>query len=105
VIYQPSTRSALAWDRRVGGEVLDLRRGTDGEDGLPRLEETGEDRSVFHAVTGECLSGRLRGKRLVPLDSCFWEVHAWMAHHPRGSVFRASVPAPPDLPEIPPDGK
>ncbi|NUN52964.1 MAG: DUF3179 domain-containing protein, partial [Planctomycetaceae bacterium] len=102
VVYQPSTQTALAWDRRIDGVALDLRRGEDGEDGLPRIEETGEDRSVFHSVTGECLAGRYRGKRLAPAVSCFWEIHAWIAHHPAGTMFRASVQAPPDLPDLPP---
>ena len=102
VLYHPATKAAIAFDRRIGGRTLDLRRAEDGEDGLPRLEETGEDRSVFHGVTGECLSGPLRGKGLAPLNSCFWEIHAWIAHHPSGTMFRASVQAPPDLPEVDP---
>jgi hypothetical protein len=101
VCYQPATRTAAAWERTVEGRVLDLRRGEDGEDGLPRLEETGEERSVFDAVTGLCLTGPLRGKALKPVLSCFWEVYAWTAHHPRGTMFRASVPPPVDLPDVP----
>ncbi len=103
VLFQPGTRTAVAWERTLEGKVLDLRRGEDDAEGLPRLEETGEDRSVFHAVTGECLSGTLRGKTLTPVPSSFWEVYAWTAHHPAGTMFRASVPPPQDLPDIPED--
>ena len=101
VVFHPGTQTATAFERALDGKVLDLRRGEDGADGLPRLEETGEDRSVFQAVTGEGLSGPLKGKFLVPVPGCFWEVYAWTAHHPRGTMFRASVPPPQDLPDIP----
>lgn len=103
VVFHPESRTAVAFVRRVDGRTLDLRRGEDGADGLPRLEETGESRSVFHAVTGECVSGPLAGKRLEPAVSSLWEVYAWTAHHPGGTLFRASVPPVPDLPDIPPD--
>lgn len=101
VVYQPKFQAATAWERTLDGTVLDLRRGTEGEDGLARLEETGENPSVFHAVTGACLSGPLKGKSLKPLVQCFWEVYAWTAHHPRGTMFRAAVPPLVDLPQVP----
>jgi hypothetical protein len=101
VVYHAKSKSALAWDRRLEGKVLDLRRAEESEDGLPRLEETGENRSVFDAVTGACVTGPLKGKALTPVLSSFWEVYAWTAHHPRGTIFRASVPPPVDLPDVP----
>jgi hypothetical protein len=101
VCFQPKTETATAFERTLEGKVLDLRRGEDGPDGLPRLEETGEDRSVFDAVTGNGLSGPLQGKSLKPLVACWWEVYAWTAHHPAGTMFRASAPPPVDLPDVP----
>jgi hypothetical protein len=101
VVYQGKDLVAAAWERTLDGRVLDLRRAEDAGNGLPRLEETGEERSVFDAVTGACVSGPLKGKALKPLVHCFWEVYAWTAHHPRGTMFRASVPAPQDLPDVP----
>ena len=101
VVYQPGTQTATAWERTMDGKVLDLRRAADGENGLPRLEETGEKGSLFDAVTGACLSGPLQGRSLKPLVSCWWEVFAWTAHHPHGTMFRASAPPPADLPDVP----
>ena len=101
VLHHPPTATTVAWKRTVEERVLDLRRGEDGDDGLPRLEETGADRSVFHPVTGECLTGPLRGKHLDPVVASNWETYAWFAHHPDGTAFRASVPGPVDLPEVP----
>jgi hypothetical protein len=105
VVYDLASKTATAWDRTVDGRVLDLRRAEDAGDARIRLEETGQDRSVFDAVTGEALTGPLAGKRLGHLPATHWEVHAWMAHHPRGSTFRAAVPPPPDLPPPPAPGK
>jgi hypothetical protein len=101
VVYQPKTQTAAAWERNLEGKVLDLRRAEDAENGLPRLEETGEKGSVFDAVTGACVSGPLQGKSLKPVVGCWWEVFAWTAHHPRGTMFRASAPPPADLPDVP----
>ncbi len=101
VLHQGKAKIALAWERTLEGRVLDLRRAEDGPEEMPRLEETGEDRSVFDAVTGACLTGPLKGKALKPVLSSFWETYAWTAHHPRGTVFRASVPPPVDLPDVP----
>jgi hypothetical protein len=101
VVFQPKDLVATAWERTLDGKVLDLRRAEDAANGLPRLEETGEDRSVFDAVTGACVSGPLKGRNLRPLVGCFWEVYAWTAHHPKGTMFRASVPPPQELPDVP----
>lgn len=101
VLYHPATKTATAFERTLDGKVLDLRRAEDGKDGLPRLEETGEGPSTFHGVTGDCLSGPLQGKSLKPVVSCFWEVYAWTAHHPAGTMFRASVPPVEQLPDVP----
>jgi hypothetical protein len=101
VVFQPKSQTATAFERTLEGRVLDLRRAEDGENGLPRIEETGEKGSVFDAVTGACLSGPLQGKSLKPLVGCWWEVYAWTAHHPRGTMFRASAPPPVDLPDVP----
>ena len=101
VSYHPASKTATAWRRTLEGKVLDLRRAEDGENGLPRLEETGEKGSIFDAVTGFCVSGPLQGKSLKPVIGCFWEVHAWIAHHPLGTMFRASAPPPVDLPDVP----
>ena len=101
VAYQPARQLAVAWERTVDGKVLDLRRGADAPHGLPRLEETGEDPSVFDLVSGVCVSGPLKDKSLPPVRQCWWEVYAWTAHHPIGTMFRASVPPPGDLPAVP----
>ncbi len=100
VVFHPPTGSALAFDRTLDGEVLDLRRAPDSDDGMPRLEETGQRRSTFDGITGVCLDGPRKGKRLALLPSSHWEVFAWMAHHPRGTTYRASVPPPVDLPDV-----
>jgi hypothetical protein len=108
VYYHPESLTAVAWDRRFGEKnvILDLRLGEEDESGMPLLVETGEGRSTFHPVTGEAVSGPLKGKRLRPILGSHWEVYAWMAHHPRGTTYRASVPPPVELPELPdPDEK
>jgi len=102
VVYQPKSRTAVAWERTLEGKVLDFRRAEDAENGLPRIEETGEKASVFDAVTGACVSGPLQGRSLKPVVGCWWEVFAWTAHHPHGTMFRASAPPPADLPDVPP---
>lgn len=101
VLYHPGTKTATAFERTLDGKVLDLRRAEDGKDGLPRLEDSGATPSVFHGITGACLSGPLEGKTLKPLVSCYWEVYAWTAHHPVGTMFRASVPPAESLPDVP----
>ena len=101
VAYQPARQIAVAWERTVDGKVLDLRRGADAPDGQPRLEETGENPSVFDLVSGVCVTGPLKDKSLPPVRQCLWEVYAWTAHHPIGTMFRASVPPPGDLPAVP----
>jgi hypothetical protein len=101
VLWEGRTRTAAAFERRIDGKVLDLRRAEDGEGGLPRLEETGENRTVFDGITGLGLSGPLKGKSLRPVVQSWWEVYAWTAHHPRGTMYRASAPRPQELPEVP----
>jgi len=106
VLYHAPTETAVAWERTLDGEVLELQRAPDGPEQAPRISrETPTGTSVFDAVTGECLAGPLKGKRLVPVLSSHWEVYAWMAHHPRGSAYRASVPPPPELPPLAPPPK
>jgi len=100
VFWHGPTQTAVAWERTLDGKVLDLRRAADGEGGRPRLEETGEARSVFDAMTGEAVEGPRAGKRLAPVLSSHWEVYAWMAHHRTGSTYRAAVPPPEELPEV-----
>jgi hypothetical protein len=89
VVYRDAaTETTVAWDRRLNGEVLDLRAG-DGATAAPRLREVGPAGSVFDAVTGECVEGPRRGQSLRPIVSSFWEVYAWSINHPTARMYKA----------------
>lgn len=89
VVYRDAaTETAVAWKRTLDGRLLELQPADDATQG-PQLKEAAPDGSVFDAVTGKCVKGRLLGRSLVPVLSSFWEVFAWQLNHPGGTEYRA----------------
>lgn len=89
VVRDPGGRSALAWDRRVGGSVLsfDVDTSVPGADGRPCLRERGGRRAWF-LRTGVPVPGTGADARLAGLPGSLWEASAWALQHPAGDVRR-----------------
>ncbi|MBI3959204.1 MAG: DUF3179 domain-containing protein [Chloroflexi bacterium] len=83
VIFDPATRTALAFRREVDGQTLTFRPG-DGEGATFVDEETG---STWAALTGAAASGPLQGKGLerLPGTSSFW--FGWKDFYPDTLVY------------------
>jgi hypothetical protein len=74
------------WDRAVDGRVLRFHLvGINNQNFLMVDEETG---SWWQQVTGECILGKLRGKRLrrIPADEV--TLATWRAEHPESTVVK-----------------
>ena len=73
--------AAAAFDRRLGGEVLEFAE----RDGRIVDARTGSEWNVL----GEALAGPLKGKRLAPLDSGVHFAFAWLAFNPDSEIVGA----------------
>src|SRR5262249_53826957 len=78
--------TGLVWDRVVDGRVLRFHlAGINNQNFLMLDEETG---SWWQQVTGECILGPLRGKRLRRISSDEITLAAWRSEHPESTVVK-----------------
>jgi hypothetical protein len=74
------------WDRAVDGRVLHFRlAGLNHQNLLMSDEETG---SWWQQITGECILGPLKGKRLRRISSDEVNLATWRAERPESSVVK-----------------
>lgn len=84
VAADPGARSAVAWDRRVGGRTLSFTVDTAGEGGRPLLREAGGGRAWFlrSGRPAPSAGGDGDAPALVPILGTVWEDAAWAQQHP-----------------------
>ncbi|MGH8698229.1 MAG: DUF3179 domain-containing protein [Burkholderiales bacterium] len=70
--------AATAFDRRLDGRVLEFR----SRGGKPVDTATGSEWNLF----GEAVTGALRGKQLVPVESGVHFAFAWLAFNPASEI-------------------
>lgn len=75
VVFSRQGMTARVFDRRVDGRTLTFQQ---KDNSLVDLE-TG---TRWDPITGKAISGRLRGKHLVPLPAILSFRHAWRTFHP-----------------------
>ena len=80
VWFDTAARSAAAFDRRVGAEVLSFER-----DEAHALRDKGTHSRW--TMEGTCVEGELRGVQLPPLHGLMAEWYGWYANHPTTSVW------------------
>jgi hypothetical protein len=74
------------WETTIDGRVLHFHlAGINNQNFIMRDEETG---SWWQQVTGECLLGPLKGRRLTPFDHDELTFATWKRENPRGRVLR-----------------
>lgn len=84
VVHHPGSKATVAYDRRLGDEVLDLRTGRGG-DGAPVLRSTADGRA-WRLLTGRPVPETGAGEALTPVPAYLWEVGAWTRQHPGGRI-------------------
>ena len=82
--YVPATKAAAAYDRRLEGAVLDFTRAAD-RPGLFQDKGTGSQ----WTVEGLCMSGSLKGKKLMRVFSLQSEWYGWSAYFPQTTIYAA----------------
>ena len=87
VLREPGSRLALAFHRRLGGEVLELEVADDGA----IVDRGSKSRWSYF---GEATSGPHQGKRLPFAPSGLEEWYAWAASFPDGTIH-GDTPLPP----------
>ncbi len=96
ITYNPIARSAIAFDRRVGGRPITLRHsGLAYNSNLlmyDRDEESGET-SLWYQMTGEAVQGRHTGNRLRRLTCTLTDLKTWMGKYPDSLI----IPGMPSL--------
>ncbi len=80
VWFDAASRSAAAFDRRLGARTLAFER---DEAGVLRDRDTGSR----WTMDGACVEGRLAGRRLTPLRGLMSEWYGWYANHPGTTVW------------------
>lgn len=90
VTYCESGKSGVVFDRRIGGKTLTFETPPGGEGaekscGMMRDRETG---SLWRRMTGEAVSGAMKGKKLsrVPSTLAFW--FGWKDYFPKSKIYR-----------------
>ena len=80
IVYTASEDTVTAFTRRIGQQVLTF-------DSVGSTGMTDTETSSAWNADGECLSGKLKGKRLEPviLEPAFW--FAWAEFHPDTAVY------------------
>jgi hypothetical protein len=74
------------WDRDVDGRILNFRLvGLNNQNFIMADDETG---SWWQQVTGECILGPLKGKRLRRISSDEISLAAWRAEHPESTAVK-----------------
>ena len=74
------------WDRAVDGRILNFHLlGVNNQNFLMTDEETG---SWWQQITGECILGPLKGKRLRRINSDEVSLAIWRGEHPASSIVK-----------------
>ncbi len=84
VIYSKEKQTAVVFDRTLNGEVLSFEKEEEAGNLYMRDKETG---TLWLALTGEAVKGRLKGKSLrqIPSMVSFW--FAWIDYFPDTKAF------------------
>jgi hypothetical protein len=91
VVYLPGPRTALAFDRRQGDEVLTVAPIETGERAVTLKDSGG---STWDGASGRCVSGPRQGAGLRQVTSTLFVVENWPLHYPNGPLYKA----PPKVP-------
>ncbi len=91
VAYSPSDGTAVAWQRTAKGQELTFEDSGTNDVSDSRLLRDRETRSLWSAVRGEAVDGRLAGARLEPVSHNPILVSRFRAFYPDGPVW-ASPP-------------
>ena len=81
----PGTHTMGAYHRRIGDQVITLKRSGD----LFR-----DDSGSQWDVEGHCVEGPSKGERLPPLDFVSLEWHAFVSYHPDTKIYKSSLNQP-----------
>ncbi|PON18832.1 hypothetical protein C2W62_05870 [Candidatus Entotheonella serta] len=87
VAFLEDTNTAMAWKRRLNGQLLTFAWADAAQNGPPLLtdKETG---SLWSPMTGTAFSGQLKGQQLDPLQHYPILVNRFHAFYPEGEVFK-----------------
>lgn len=97
VVYDREENTALAFQRRVEGEVLTFR-----EEGDQLVDE--QTGTVWDSSTGRGMTGPLVGKLLRPVVATVSYAKTWLKFYPRTSVFNLGGRAASNYDSSSPDG-
>lgn len=89
VVYDDSSKTATAWDRRLDDKTLTLEQERASPE-APLVFRDAETSGTWNPVTGEAIEGPLSGKRLRPVPGVSILRDRWKTFYPTGEVF---VPA------------
>jgi hypothetical protein len=78
----PGTHTMGAYHRKLGDQVLTLKRSGDHF-----LDDSGSK----WTVEGRCVEGSSKGERLRPLDFASLEWHAFVTYHPDTEIYKSSL--------------
>lgn len=79
VVYNPGTKIARVYDRRLNRQTLDFQLLRRGRELLLRDQQTG---TQWSGLTGKALQGELHGQQLRPLPHMVNYWFAWVAYNP-----------------------
>jgi hypothetical protein len=85
VIYDTTSATVVAFDRRVGKRELTFRLQNDS-----LIDD--QTNSVWDPVSGRARDGALAGERLAPIAGTISHLRAWQTAHPDGQVRPATNP-------------
>jgi hypothetical protein len=89
VVYDPDSGVGQMYDRSVDGKEL-LFDPADPVKGIPTVRDR-ETKSTWSALSGECFSGPLKGKRLTRVPSIIMSWGRWKALHPDSYVLKENA--------------
>jgi hypothetical protein len=86
VVYLPGLKTALAFDRRQGDEVLTFAATETGERAVRLKDGAG---STWNGATGRCVNGPRQGAQLRQVVSTQFVVENWPLHYSKGQRYSA----------------
>jgi hypothetical protein len=99
IALAPAARAAVAYDRTVDGETVELRLERGSERGALLRDVRGE--RAWEFLSGRPMAGSGAERSLRALLSSPWEADAWQRQHPSGSVWSE----PPEDAAVPERGR
>lgn len=87
VVYSKTQRTAIAWNRRVGGRSLTFSRSARSGEGGSLLLRDAETGSLWAWLTGEAVEGPLRGKKLKAVAHHPIMIERFGAFYKNGPIF------------------